>query len=738
MKTQKPLLPLGGGKEMGRPQRKLLAICVGAAFMPCIAGVAWADSAVGVDTASGNALNPPGRVTIPYLSAADSYDTVRRSPTGQLYGIPYAQPDPEAERTINGWLYSGNFEFGFLGGSPDAKYSKFREYKDLKKGLSLNYFDFAANNPDTANFIQVFGGGVGQNDQFYSLQFGHYNDWRVRAFYNETPHVFSDTFKPIYLLNGNHEKLNPLYGTDAYTNVGITGANPFLTSPVTQSLPADQEVSLIRKKAGMRADWTPSKSWRFYVNTTYEKRDGERPFGFMAVEGVEPIDYKTSDLMAGIQYFQGKTAVNLRASLSIFQDDIKQLYVDSPLVEREVPYPVGALNQIYTFIYTPPPNNKAASIKGDVLRRFDFWNSRFTGTVSWTTSRNNDSLRMPLNPGFLANDTAMAAGGTAADWNGVNGCPMSRCKSDLRVDSKLYLLGWTMDPTDDLTLRANARRYENDNKSPIFYAANPLLMGSPNATLYGVPFSGFFNTANAFSAPLNNLGAFTAAGPSYFSPPRSDTQTNYTLSGEYLFARKQALDLSYEREDFSHTYRERKETWEDKIKATYVNRGLFDDATLRTSWEVDKKRGSFYDPLVTTRPLASFMTLNGLPYSRDALKWMITNADTAAVLPSGIPVPTLAQMQTAILGNNGSGGQANGGDFMKIDQADRGQEVINTRLNWSVREDFDLGLSLQMQWIDYPHNNFGLQKNNQNSINLDANYQPSSSTQITAFYSRQK
>jgi hypothetical protein len=132
------------------------------------------------------------------------------------------------------------------------------------------------------------------------------------------------------------------------------------------------------------------------------------------------------------------------------------------------------------------------------------------------------------------------------------------------------------------------------------------------------------------------------------------------------------------------------------------------------------------------------MTLNGLPYSRDALKWMIANADTAAMLPSGIPVPTLAQMQTAILGNNGNGGQANGGDFMKIDQADRGQEVINTRLNWSAREDFDLGLSLQMKWIDYPHNNFGLQKNNQNSINLDANYQPSSSTQITAFYSRQK
>lgn len=731
-KTEKSSLPSREKNRMSLPQKKLLAACVGVLFAQCGVTVAWADSAAGVDTALGNAMNPPGRITVPYLLAEDGYDTVRRSPTGQLYGMPIDQSSTEVNKSEGGWLYSGSFEFGFLGGSPDAKYSKFRQYKDLQKGPGLNYFDFEADKPDTAYFIQASGGGVGRNDQFYNVSGGKYNSWKIKAFYNETPHVFSNTFRPIYSYGGgNRETLNPVYGT------AIAGtATTMSVSPETQSLAADQEIALIRKKAGLRADWALNETWKFYATASQEQKKGERPYGFMAIEGVEPINYKTSDFLAGLQYFNGKTAVNLRASLSIFQNDLKQLYVESPLVDRAAAYPVAGVANIHDFIYTLPPDNKAASIKADASHRFDFLNSRLTGGLSWTTSRNDDPLRMPLDPGFLANGTVMAAGGTAADWNGVNGCPMSRCNSDLRVDSKLYNLGWSMDPTDDLTLRAGFRRFENDNKSPIFYAANPLVAST---TSYGAPFAGFFNTASAFSAlGANNPTTFTA---SYFSVPRSDKRTNYTLSGEYLFARKQAVDLALEREEFHQTYRERDNTWENKIKATYVNRGLIDDSlTLRASFENDRKRGSFYDPLVTTRSLAGFMTLNGLPYSRDALKWMVDQANAAGGgnVNLGLGTYNLAQLQTAILGNNGAGGQANSGGFMKVDEADRDQNIFNGRLNWSAREDLDFGLNLQIKRINYPGNNFGLQKDQQNSYNLDVTYQPAFGTQITAYYSRQE
>lgn len=747
-KTEKPPFPFREKNGMSLPQKKLLAICIGALFAQYGASVAYAqsafgDSAVGVDTVMGNALNLPGRPTVPQASAEDGYDTVRRTPTGQLHGIPIDRSNEDAKKTESGWIFSGITEFGLLGWSPDAKYSKFREYKDLSTGLKLNYFDLEADKPDDAYFVRATGGGVGQNDQFYDLQAGRYNSWRVRAFYNETPHVFSDTFKPIFnpnlsTLNGRaYETLNPAYGSAA--------VNPAIAqNPITLGLPADQEVALIRKKAGMRVDFTLSEAWKVYASATQEKREGARPYGFMGVEGVEPIDYKTSDFLTGVQYFKDKTAVNLRASLSLFQNDIKQLYVRNSTTADVGAYPVTALANIFTYTYTLPPDNTAISLKGDGSQRFDFWNSKLTGGFSWTSSRNNDSLRMPLDPSFLANGTAMGAGlGTAADWNGVNGCPMSRCDSDLRVDSRLYNLGWSMDPRDDLTVRAGFRRYEDKNKSPTFYAANPLL-GGANATSFGVPFSGFFNTAVAFSTPASNtLAGFTGAGPSYFSPPRSDRQTNYTLSSQYSFSNTQSVDLALEREDYSHTYRERDKTWEDKIKASYVNRDLgIDSLTLRASLEGDRKRGSFYDPLVTTRPLASFMTLNGLPYSRSALQWMINTANATPGGAGTIALPgggtyTLAQLQTAILGNNGSGGQANSGGFMKIDQADRNQAIFNGRLNYAAREDLDLGLSLQMKRIKYPANNFGLEKDDQDSVNLDATYQPAFGTQITAYYSRQ-
>jgi hypothetical protein len=742
----------GEKKPMSPLKKKLLAGCIGAIFAQCSVTVAYAqsaftNSAVGVDTALGNALNPPGRSNLPNVFSDDGYDTVRRTPTGQLYGIPIDRADEGENKAENGWLYSGTIDIGVLGGSANAKYSKYNEYKDLQKGFGLNYFSFMGEDPKAGYFINGYGGAVGNKDQFYDMQAGHYNDWKIKAFYTEIPHVFSDTFKPLYVYSGgNHEYLNPAYGT------ATAGANAtaWMNNPVTQSLAADQEVSLVRKRMGLRGDWTALHSLKFYATATNEKREGARPYAFMGMEGVEPIKYNTSDFAAGMQYFDGKAAANLRTTLSVFQNDIKQLYVDNPIVARGAGYPVAGIANIYSYIYTLPPDNKAASIKGDGSYQFDWQNLKLTGGVSWGTSRNNDSLRMPLDPNFLTNGTAMAAGGTAADWNGTNGCPMSRCDSDLRVDSTLYNLGFSLDPTDNLTVRGNARQYENKNKSPIYYSANPLLMGTPNSTLFGVPFSGFFNTAAAFSAPVNALGAggnggtalgtFTNTGPSYFSPPRSDKTNNYTLSGEYTFARTQAVDLSWERENLHQTWRERDNTHEDKYKLTYVGRNFFDSVTVRTSIEHDQKRGGFYDPLVTTRPLASFMMLNGLPYSRAALQSMIATAmvNPAAinVLPGGGKY-TFADVKTAILGNNGTGGQGNTGGFMKIDEADRDQNIFNGRLGYSPTENIDLGLSLQIRKTEYPNNNFGALKDDQNSINLDTTYQPSTDTQISAYYSRQ-
>ncbi|MDD5247674.1 MAG: MtrB/PioB family outer membrane beta-barrel protein [Rhodocyclaceae bacterium] len=714
-----------------RPRIKLLAACVGAALAQLGAGSSFADSAVGVDTALGNALNPPGRSAVPRPIADDGYDTVRHSPSGQLYGQP-ADASDDSTQTESGWAYKGSVEAGLLGGDANKKSSLYRQYMDLKNGPYLNYFAVEADKPDSANYVQAFGGGTGRDDQFYGLQFGRYNDWKVKTFYNETPHVFSSDFKRIYNSDGNGHLTLPA-GT---AGVG-TAANLGTTLLGTAKALPDSEIGLVRKKGGVRLDMNLAADWKGYVSVTQEKREGERPFAIMGVEGEEPIDYKTTDLLAGLQYTDKLTAVNLRASASLFRNDIHTMYAQSAIA----PAAGSATNVagLSTFVYSLPPDNQAYNLKGEVSRKLpDFYNGRVSGSLAWGSSRQNDAIRMPLDPGLVPNGTTVGLT-TAANWNGTNGSPLTRTDSGQRIDSKLLNLSLALNPLDDLNLKGTVRHYATQNKSGAYYSYNPLT---------GEWFNGLFNSVNGFgTATPSTTGAgglgrcqpapgfpvvagCTSAATSSFTsyglmaPPRDNKQTNYTLSADYDLGKASTLEGTVEREDFSHTFRERDKTWEDKFTLGYVNRSL-GDTTLRTSLEHDSKRGSFYDPAAITRDIGGWFSVYGVTYNRAALQNLIANAGTGIY-------PALATIQAALLSSN-----HNSGGWMRPDQADRDQNILNARLNYMARQDLDLGVMAQFKKIKYPGNSFGPQKDDSLSLNFDLNFQPANGTRVTAFYSRQ-
>jgi hypothetical protein len=760
------------------PRAKLLAACVGAALAQWGSGPAYADSAVGVDTAIGNALNPPGRSSMPRPLADEGYDTVRRSPSGQLYGLPPAPPET-FYKTNSGWEFIGGVEAGYLGGVANKKNAKYREYKDFKPGAYLDYFELEGFKPDTAHFIQAFGGGLGHEDQFVGLQLGRYNDWKLRTFYNETPHVFSDTFKPVYHNNGTGK---PGLNNGTPGGAGATTAAALLA--YSKTLP-DTEVGLVRKKGGLRVDLTLTDKWKTYVSLTTEKREGERPFGLQdgGVESVEPIDYVTNDLATGVSYTSALTAFNLRASASLFQNNIDNFFPRKALVAANAA--PGTIAAIDHATYTLAPDNEAYNVKGEFSRKLpDFFKGRISGAVAWGSSRQNEKLRAPLDPAVtsLATGTNQATsiavtGQTAAqwvaggsvnfnpnDWNGVNGSPTSRSTAGQRIDSTLYNLSLLLHPLDDLGVKGTFRHYETDNKSGTYYAYNPLT----GQWGYGIQ-EGAFNTI----APVV-LGGGTGCQPApgrpvvagctgaayaatafgntraMFSPPRDYKQTNYTLSADYDLGANGTLEGTVEREDFSHTYRERDKTWEDKFKLTYAHRNL-GDMTLRTSIEQDRKRGSFYDPLVTSRGGMNWFAIYGMTYNRAALQRLITTAGTDVTAATPIlgyldaagnirstPGGTiLTAAQGSIMNWLTLAGNFNSGGMMKTDQADRDQTIFNARLNYMARPDLDIGAMVQARKISYPTNKYAAQKDTLNSANFDINYQPALGTLVSAYYSRQ-
>ena len=171
------------------PRMKLLTLCIGAALAQMASLPVLADTAVGVDTVIGNKANPgfPGVGPVPL----DGEMTARHSPSGQMYNIPPVKPD-----TVEGQL-SGSVDIGYEHESDQTDYAKRKEYSDPKNGVNLNNFSLSVDSA-AARYFSFNGGGVGRKDQFYELKAGQYNSWKVKAFYNETPHVFTDTWKSLW------------------------------------------------------------------------------------------------------------------------------------------------------------------------------------------------------------------------------------------------------------------------------------------------------------------------------------------------------------------------------------------------------------------------------------------------------------------------------------------------------------------------------------------------------------
>ena len=163
---------------------------------------ARADSDVGA--APGNALNPApiNPTTAGRWMDEEGLGTripAARTPTGQLYNIPLDPgEDTEAKVSDDGWETSSSIEVGGIRTRGDDRSQGFRLYKDLSSGLYVNNFGISSEKREEARFVEIVGGGLGRHDQFYSLQFGRYNDWKVTTFYNETPQLFTTTYRSLW------------------------------------------------------------------------------------------------------------------------------------------------------------------------------------------------------------------------------------------------------------------------------------------------------------------------------------------------------------------------------------------------------------------------------------------------------------------------------------------------------------------------------------------------------------
>ncbi|MBI4624934.1 MAG: MtrB/PioB family outer membrane beta-barrel protein [Verrucomicrobia bacterium] len=655
----------------------------------------------------------------PYVSRPLDPDWVKakHTPTGQLFKIPFAVPSLEDMRKgATGWEYSGQLEFGYIGGDADEQSARFRMYQDIDQGAYVNNFSLQMRKPEGGYTVDLAGGGAGRHDQYYGLQFGRYNDWKVKVYFSETPHVFTNRYKSLW--SG--------IGTGTLTLL------PGLTPGGTASIPADNAsvaaaaakdpitLSLTQKRSGIRVDLDLTKTWKGYVSYSLEKRKGARPLGSVwgnssgtaPMEIAEPIDYETQDILAGLQHVDGLNAFNVRLSASLFHNNIDTLTFQEPyrIAPAAGVTTVPAAGAFLQGRFDLTPSNDAYNVRAEYTRSMpEFYKGYFTAVVSAGTWRQDDNLiPYTITPNVsLANVTLLPGG----NWDATSA--LSRRSADAVIDTRLVDLTLSLNPTAALNVKGKARFYETDNDTDPFLAVNPnAIYVDADANTAGNQSRGLTldGVTGVWGRPLNDgSGQSILMGPNSTptgnipikSIPYSAKLYKFGSTADYRLNKVSSLNAAVDREITRREHRERDRTWEDKLKVGLVNRGL-GDSTGRVSYEFGRRRGDEHFPSAYDESFS----------------------------------PALVSMPTAAGANVTNWVRRNSG-LRSLELADRNQHVVNGRLDTMLRPNLDAGVSLQMKESDYPATAYGLTGQNQRSANLDLNYQPSPRQTIYGFYSYQ-
>src|SRR5262245_23821578 len=690
-------------------------------------GVLWLTTSLaqaapraGQDSTPGNALNPR---TISSIVERDpeglGIAEGSRSPTGLLVA-----PTPlvkEPSKTAGGLLYRMTVEFGAIGLTGDKDAAKFREYKDLDSGAYLNNFMVMFENPKNAFHLDAVGGGVARSDQYYGVDVGKYNTWRVRGSFSEIPHVFTSTYRSLWDGVGRDlltlRDLRPGGTTDANT----TQAN--MVRAISSTPARDLELTRKRSRAPFHLP-VPANLTAIATHAN-ERRDGSRPFGAVFgggggggnIEIPESIDYNTQDVLAGLQFANPLTNLTLQAAASSFQNDIDTLMFQNPLfitTNTIQGVPATTFTQGQFDLY---PSNDYFNVKGEFARRFPkFLKSRVTGLVSFAHSGQNDSL-IPWAIEPLTGGTINGVP-TANVWNTTSS--LTKLSADASIDTTLVDVGILLNPSRALTLRGKVRFFDTDN-STAFTACNPLTgqwgrllnngsggsFVTPNLTAGNNPpgtLNTGYNGTGCDYAATRALGLAPSAGDVPIrTAPYEYRQQNSVVSADYRLNRDNNLEAAYERENFRREFRDREKTWEDKIRVAYVNR-QFESGSLRLSYEYGRRRGSnFLDT-----PLAEFYSISFGP----------------------VPTATTTNMASWL---------RNVDQFRRFDVADRNQNVFNGRFNYGFGATLDASVGLQVRDLEYPASEYGRNDHHKlTSPSLELNWQPSPVTSAYAFYTYQQ
>ncbi len=253
----------------------------------------------------------------------------------------------------------------------------------------------------------------------------------------------------------------------------------------------------------------------FNVAFTSTHKSGNQPYGMSfafnnANELPMPIDNRTNDISAGVEYVRPKGMVRVAWDGSFFDNKIKEVVWDNPLRLTDTnPYdPSGYSNGNgpATGRMSMPPSNSMNTVSGTGLYKVGR-NTNVNGMVSFTAMNQNDQLIPWTTNGAINNPTVLA------QFPGLQALPRQTAEASVHGVNAMFNL--TSRPNRRFGLRMAYRFNDHKNLTPEFDATEYVRFDAvPEETGSGT--ENFDITRNTFNLTGTfNLVKYTAINLGY-------------------------------------------------------------------------------------------------------------------------------------------------------------------------------------------------------------------------------
>jgi MtrB/PioB family decaheme-associated outer membrane protein len=424
----------------------------------------------------------------------------------------------------------GLIDFGVRVSDVSGDPALVQEFRDLRDGPTINVLRYTREADAWA--FTVAADNVGYRDQRYFADFTRYGRFRGSFEWTQTPWFHSTLTRTAFEQeNGSDLRLADALQTGAL--VAVAAASPQF------------ETRLRRDVADARVSYSVNAATDLNVSFTGTRRSGEQPwgagFGFTAANEVPlPIDQRTNDIKAALQWADRGRLLQIGYAGSFYDNDVPVLVWDSPLALTDTP---GNPSQGRMAVF---PNSTAHTVSAMGALPLP-GRSRAHASVSLATWSQDEPL-------------------VAHTINTALPQPLlSRESAEAEARILALNLGFTTRALGSLMLSGRVRTYDFDNRTPPFEQPN------------------YVRADQAVAASI--LGA---------SEPFEYTRHFVDVNAVYTGLRFASVRFGYLLEHDDRAYRFFHETTDHGVRASIDTVG-FSWLMLRAQYEHSNRTGEGFD-----------------------------------------------------------------------------------------------------------------------------------------------